>query len=320
MVYAALDIGGTKTIAALVDETGMILAQKKFASLVSSWQEHLHMCADALLELSHAYQMDMQSICGLGITLPGIVDNENGVLLYAPYEKWENVPVAQYFRDKVGVDKICCDNDVNACAIGELRFGLGRKYTDFIWMTVSTGVGGAVVSNGALLRGSEGFAGELGHLKVEYTDPVPCPCGQKGCLEAQGSGTALNRLTAQMAESRETFARALVDAQEKADGAGCAKLARQGNQEARAIFDAVGTYLGRGISYCINICNPQAIIIGGGVAASLELLRPAIDAAIQANAFQKMQNVQVVCTPLGYEAALLGAAALVMDDVEEGAK
>lgn len=318
MIYAALDIGGTKTIAALTDENGTILTQKKFPSYTASSQTHLDICADALGELMGELGLEAKEIHGLGISLPGIVDSNQGILLYAPYAKWENVPVAEYLGKKLGIASIRCENDVNACAIGELKFGLGKKYSDFVWMTVSTGVGGASVSGGRLLRGADGFAGELGHLKVEYDHPAQCPCGQMGCLEAQGSGTALNRLTAQAAQQDREFAAALTQAGVKADGAGCAKLAQAGNPRALAIFDEIGTYLGRGMAYCVNVLNPQAVVVGGGVSASLELLRPAITAALKANAFHKMQNIDVVCTPLGYEAALIGAAALAAESQTTG--
>lgn len=313
MAYAALDIGGTKTIAAITDENGNILAQKKFTSFVASSETHLNLCAEALQDLAKERQLQVSDIQGLGISLPGIVDPDKGILIYAPYAKWENIPVADILRVKLGIKNIKCENDVNACAIGELKFGLGKKYSDFIWMTVSTGVGGASVSGGKLVRGAEGFAGELGHLKVEYDHPQKCPCGQDGCLEAHASGTALNRLTAQAALNDPEFSSALTSAGVKADGAACAALAQAGNEKALKIFDEIGTYLGRGISYCINVLNPQAIVVGGGVSASLELLRPSISAAIKADAFQKMQNIDVVCTPLGYEAALIGAAALVTE-------
>ena len=312
MVYAALDIGGTKTIAALTDENGCILTQKKFTSHVASSEMHLHICANALRDLMQERDLTAKDIRGLGVSLPGITDSERGILIYAPYAKWANIPVAEYLRNELGIANIRCENDVNACTIGELHFGLGKLYTDYVWMTVSTGVGGAAIVNSTLVRGADGFAGELGHLKVEYDHAARCPCGQDGCLEAHGSGTALNRLTAHLAAGDPEFAGALTSAGEKADGAGCAKLAMAGNPKAQLIFDEIGTYLGRGMSYCINILNPQAIIVGGGVSRSLELLRPAIFEAIRANAFWKMRKVDVVRTPLGYEAALIGAAALVI--------
>lgn len=314
MYIAALDIGGTKTIAAVLNEKGEILAQENFPSLVSSYEAHLELCVDAMERQMEKAGVTADELEGLGVSLPGIVDSEKGVLIYAPYANWENIPVAEYLSGRLGIKKVHCENDVNACATGELRFGLGSRYSDFIWMTVSTGVGGAVVEHAKLVRGGHGFAGELGHLKVEYAHPAHCPCGQDGCLEAHGSGTALIRETKRMAERSAEFAKALADLGKKADGAGCAALANAGNAEALQIMEQIGMYLGRGISYCINILDVQAVVIGGGVAASLELLLPAIRASIRKNAFQRMQNIDIVRTPLGYEAALMGAAALVLHE------
>lgn len=313
MYIAALDIGGTKTIAAILDDKGKIIRKEQFPSAVEDCERHLEMCGQALKKIMKQTEIDSGRLGGLGISLPGIVDREKGILIYAPYAGWENVAVADYFKEELGIDKIRCENDVNACAVGEIHFGLGKKYEDFIWMTVSTGVGGAVVTRAELLRGSRGFAGEFGHLKVEYENPSRCPCGQYGCLEAHGSGTALNRETMKRKRESETFAKALAEKELSADGAGCAELAREGNSEAQGIMDQVGMYLGRGISYCLNILNPRAVIIGGGVARSLDLLLPSIRREIQQNAFPRMQDVEIKETALGYEAALKGAAALILE-------
>lgn len=312
MYIAALDIGGTKTIAAVLDEKGTILAEEKFPSVVTGYQTHLGLCAESMRHLMQQMGLAADDFIGLGVALPGIVNNEEGVLIYAPYADWENVPVAEFLRSSLGFTQVRCENDVNACAIGEQRFGIGKNYTDFIWMTVSTGVGGAVVADSKLVRGGYGFAGELGHLKVEYKKPAHCPCGQYGCLEAHGSGTALIRETRKRALDSPAFAKALEETGQNPDGAGCAALARAGNPDALDIMDQIGTYLGRGISYCINILNTQAVVIGGGVAASLDLLLPSIRTSVQQNAFKRMQNIDIIETPLGYEAALLGAAALVL--------
>jgi len=312
MYIAALDIGGTKTIAAILNEEGKILAQEKFPSIVESYEAHLELCCSTMKRLMEQMGLAVDDFEGLGVSLPGIVDNMEGILIYAPYANWEYIPVAELLRTKLGFAKICCENDVNACAVGELRFGLGNKYTDFLWLTVSTGVGGAVVTDSHLVRGGHGFAGELGHLKVEYEHPVYCPCGQYGCLEAHGSGTALIRETKKKAQEHLEFSDELKSKGLRPDGIGCATLAKEGNPDALKIIEQLGMYLGRGISYCINILDTQAIVIGGGVAASLDLLLPSIHNSIRENAFKKMQNVDIVKTPLGYEAALLGAAALVL--------
>ena len=313
MYIAALDIGGTKTSAAILDEKGTILAKEKFPSVVTDYKTHLGLCAESMKRLMQQMGLTADKVVGMGVALPGIVDNKKGILIYAPYADWEYVPVTEFFQSNLGFSKVQCENDVNACAIGEQRFGVGKDYTDFIWMTVSTGVGGAVVESSKLVRGGYGFAGELGHLKVEYKKPAHCPCGQYGCLEAHGSGTALIRETRRRALDSPSFAKELEKMGLKADGAGCAVLARAGNQDALEIIDQIGTYLGRGISYCINILNTQAVIVGGGVAASLDLLLPSIRTSVCQNAFKRMQTIDIIKTPLGYEAALLGAAALVLE-------
>lgn len=313
MYIAALDIGGTKTIAAILDEKGACLVQDNFPSIVASYEEHLALCVQTMKRLMGQMGIEAGDVAGLGVSLPGIVDDKNGVLIYAPYANWKNVRVADVLRKELGIAKICCENDVNACAIGELKFGLGEKYSDFVWMTVSTGVGGAVVENAELLRGAHGFAGELGHLKVEYAHPELCPCGQYGCLEAHGSGTALIRETRKNAQVSPDFADALRETGLKSEGAACAALAKAGNADAQEIMNQIGTYLGRGISYCVNILDTQAIVIGGGVAASFELLLPCIKNVIEQSVHKSMQNVEILKTPLGYEAALLGAAALVLE-------
>lgn len=313
MYIAALDIGGTKTIAAVLDEKGTILIQENFPSVVVSYEAHLELCVQVMMRLMQQMMLSAEDFIGLGVSLPGIVDREKGVLIYAPYAKWENIAVSEFLTEKLGILKVKCENDVNACAIGEQRFGLGNKYTDFIWMTVSTGVGGAVVEDSRLVRGGHGYAGEFGHLKVEYKKPACCSCGQYGCLEAHGSGTALIREARKRKQDSAVFARALEEMGLKPDGAGCAALAKKGNTDALEIMDQIGTYLGRGISYCINILDAQAVVIGGGVAASFDLLLPSIRSSISQNTYKNMQDIDIVKTPLGYEAALLGAAALVLE-------
>ena len=312
MYTAALDIGGTKTIAAIIDDSGSIHSKEIFPTLTRNSTEHLGLCSDALTKQMQRLSLGIRDIRGLGITLPGIVDPENGVLLYAPYAKWKEVKVADLMRSSLGIQKIRCENDVNACAIGEMKLGLGKQYRDFVWMTVSTGVGGAIVSDGKLIRGAQGFAGELGHLKVEYEHPSLCTCGQYGCLEAEASGTALNRIIQEKTESDPAFKRRFAESGLKIDGAGCAELAKNGDEMAQAIFCKIGRYLGRGISYCINILNTQAVIVGGGVSASLELMLPGIEQSVEENVFSKMQHTVICRTALGYEAALFGAASLIL--------
>ena len=309
MLVGAFDVGGTKTIIALANEDGTVLHKRQFPTDTRDCLSHLEYCCDVFLQLLEENGSQIENIEGIGVNLPGLVDRKQGILIKAVYAGWKNVPVGHFLQEKLKIQHVFCENDVNSCAIGELRFGLGQEYASFGWMTVSTGVGGAIVSNRKLIRGAHGNAGEVGHLKVEYDHPRTCPCGEKGCLEAHGSGTALNRLIEDKMRSDPEF-RAAFDNGMKPDGASCAALAKAGNQTAREIFEDLGRYLGRGSAHYINLLDPEAIIIGGGVAASLELLMPGIHEALESDVFSPMRDVKILPTALGYEAALQGAIAL----------
>lgn len=318
MYVGAFDIGGTKTIVALADGKGTILDKKQFPTHTESWQKHFDACCDEFISILTARHLSADEISAIGVNLPGIVERSTGTLLRAVYAGWFQVPVKRYLSLRLGIERIVCENDVNSCAEGEIMFGLGNTYKNFGWMTVSTGVGGAVVCEGKLIRGAHGYAGEMGHLKVEYDDPSKCPCGEFGCLEAHGSGTALGNMLKKALETNKNFLNDFENSGQTPSGVSCARLAENGNQEAIAIFDRLGEYLGRGISYYVNILDPEAVVIGGGVAESLNLLMPGIQKALGKYTFAEMQDVRVVKTALGYEAALMGAVAIAIKECKEG--
>ena len=311
MYVGAFDIGGTKTIVALARPDGTVLLKNQVPTDTSDCFAHLDRCCDVFCKFLTEQGIGKEKIEGIGVNLPGLVDRAKGILLKAVYAGWHNVPVGPYLQEKLKIQHIYCENDVNSCAMGELRFGLGSKYRSFGWMTVSTGVGGAVVCDGKLIRGAHGNAGELGHLKVEYDHPRTCPCGEEGCLEAQGSGTALNRLIREATEADAEF-RAAFGSGITPDGASCAALAKAGNRTACEIFETLGCYLGRGIAHYVNILDPEAVIIGGGVSASLDLLMPGIRKTLDSDVFSPMKDVEILSTALGYEAALMGAISLAV--------
>lgn len=312
MIVGAFDIGGTKTIVALADETGRILQKVQFPTDTRDCRAHVEKCCELLRSFLEQRELNPSQLRGIGVNLPGPVDREKGILIRAVYAGWNNVPVKDWIQERLGVGHIVCENDVNSCAMGELKFGQGKKYGSFGWMTVSTGVGGAVVCDGKLIRGAHGYAGEFGHIKVEYANPRACPCGESGCLEAHGSGTALNRMIAEQVQADPDFRAAFEELGEAPSGASCAKLARNGNNTALALFDQVGRYLGRGIACYTNILDPDAVFIGGGVSASLDLLMPGIRSAIGEYTFAQMKDVKILPTALGYEAALMGAIAIAL--------
>lgn len=313
MHVGAFDIGGTKTIVALADATGKLLDKEQFSTNTGDCREHITLCCQRFREFMERWGLAPQDVAGIGVSLPGPVDLEEGILIRAVYAGWNHIPARTWIQQELGVDRVVCENDVNSCAVGELKFGHGSRFKNFGWITVSTGVGGAVVCDGKLIRGAHGYAGEFGHIKVEYTDaPKLCPCGEVGCLEAHGSGTALNRLIVQQVMADPAFQKAFEDLGEEPSGVACAKLARDGNETAQSLFNRIGRYLGRGIACYTNILDPDAIFIGGGVSASLDLMLPEIRRAIEDYTFAQMRGVAILPTALGYEAALMGAIAIVL--------
>ena len=318
MIIGAIDIGGTKTMVGAVDENGNVLVNTTFKTITADVNAHFALCEDRLRSCLSELGVAPESIAGVGIALPGMVDKAHERLDNAVFSGWRDVPARAAFQEMLGNKNVFIDNDVNACAIGEIAFGAGRHYSDFVWSTVSTGVGGASVSGGRLLEGHLNFAGELGHVKVEYEHPALCPCGQYGCLEAHGSGHAITRETLRVIRENPAFAAMFAEKNLPIDSAGCAQLAEAGVPEALALFRQAGTYLGRGFAYAINLLNPQAIILGGGVVNSFDLIESAIMDTIRVCAATRLSDVDVIKTHLGYQAAFLGAAALVLNAREKG--
>lgn len=313
-MIGAIDIGGTKTMTAVLSDKGDIIESRYFPTVSRDWKDHFKLTAETFLDCAEPY---LEALAGVGVNVPGMADSQRGVLIYAPHQNWREIPVADYFQDQLNISNIKVENDVNSCAIGELIFGGGG--TDFLWITISTGNGGAIVSNGKLIRGTNHCAGEFGHLKVEYEKPRRCSCGQLGCLESQSSGTAIREIFLEkLKEDRELHALTM-EAEGKypdfqRDAKGLSLLAEEGSKAALEIFRTAGRYLGRAISYGLNISNPERVYLGGGVAKSLSLLLPGIQEEIEKNAVPGARSVEILETKLGYHAALLGAGALILSE------
>jgi glucokinase len=311
-MLGAIDIGGTKTGIGIVDAEGKILSYHQRTTDTSELSTWLRICTEQLEDCAREINCRMEDLEGVGINLPGMVDTNRGLLLACSYPGWTQKPVVRIMKELTGIEKIYVENDVNSCAIGEMYFGLQEKYKDFLWMTVSTGIGGAMVSNRQLIRGAWGCAGEIGHVKVEYNDPKLCACGGKGCLEAHASGTAITNEVLLRAKLDSEFNALFEGIHEPINAKSCAMLAREGNQTANEIYQRAAVYLGRGIGYGISLFNPQAVIIGGGVGMSLDLMTEEIEAVLANTVNKSLLPVDIVPTKMGYMGALLGAAALVL--------
>jgi glucokinase len=194
--------------------------------------------------------------------------------------------------------------------VGELIFG--NACGNFLWVTVSTGIGGAFIIGRKLVSGYNSCAGEIGHVKVEYERPAQCSCGQWGCAEAHGSGTAITRMFSEKVQENKELLEILAAKNLPVDAKGCSLLAKEGNRTAIEVFHTAGKYIGRALSYAANLLNPHKIYIGGGVSDSLELLMPALREEFNRTTVKQCADIEIVKTALAYDAALMGAAALVL--------
>ena len=301
MFIGAIDGGGTKVLTAVMTETGDVLARRCASVPTTDYEAYFMRCSGMLGECAADLGVRLGELAGVGVSLPAMTDGRDRVL-GSPSAGWGAFSVRPLLVPALGTDRVFLENDVNACALAEMRFAHGGN--NFIWMTVSTGIGGAVVADGRLIHGAGFCAGELGHVKVEFDNPQPCGCGGRGCLEAHASGTAIGR------QAR--------GAGLEADAKQCEELASHGDATARAVLAQAGRYIGRALAMTANVLNPERVYIGGGVAHALPLLLPSIREAFDQDVLPQCRNVVIEQTRLGYEAALFGAAAVCLDGL--GAK
>jgi len=303
-----IDLGGTTLNGLLVGEDGGLLARRRRATPKAEGAEAVlaavrDMAAELLAE-AHALKdsaagapaLASREIIGLGFGIPGPVDAERGVCLFSPNLGWRDLDVASYFRQAFDLP-VCVDNDVRAATLGEAWLGAGRPYRTFICLTVGTGIGAGVMLDGRLWRGPGSCAGEIGHIPIDMRPDAPlCGCGRRGCLEAVASGTAIAR------EAGMSSAREVADA------------ARRGDAGAIAVLERAAAFLGLGISAAITLYNPEAVVVGGGVAGAWDLIGPVVRRTVEERTFPpNLAGLRgIFPAALGQDAGAVGAASLVL--------
>ncbi len=252
--------------------------------------------------------IDWDDIARIGVTIPGLADRNRRYWIYAPFSGIRDFPIGALLEKKYG-KKVYAENDVNACAWAEKIFGVCRNTNDFLWITVSNGIGGGLVLRGDVYSGAFGGAAEFGHLCV-VENGHRCGCGNRGCLEAEAAGPGIAR------RFIEQIAQLPPDQQkqfgiENPTAESIARAARNGNKVALQTYDQTGYYLGRAAAWAANLINPAKIIIGGGVAGAFDLFYPEMEKTFRAQSFQSVNSKLIFeKTGLGYEAGLFAAASL----------
>ncbi len=298
----AIDIGGSqfRTAVASVSNSGLrfeSISQRLLAS--DCTKEDLF----AMLDESIAISTASDHYERIGVTIPGLADPAAGVWVYACFSGIRDVPIVNILSKKYDGKPVFIDNDVNACALAERRFGVCKETKDFLWMTISNGIGGGLVLDGEIYGGHFGNAGEIGHFNVVEQNGFRCGCGNHGCLEAEAAGPGIAKRYA------ERLKKTSPDVSAKA----VAELARSGDEVAKSVFDATGRLIGKAASYAVNLLNLEKVVIGGGVSNSFDLLLPSMEESFRQKIFRDA-NPKVVFekTGLGLDAGLAGAVALAM--------
>jgi glucokinase len=314
-----IDLGGTKILTAVANAEGKMLARDHSITPASEGptaviQSILESAGRALEQA----QITATDLAAIGVGAPGLSNPETGILFTSPnLPDWKDVPLHDIIERELG-KKAFLINDANAAALGELFFGAGRGAKDFIYVTLSTGIGGGIIIDGKIYTGSIGTAGELGHMTIDDKGPL-CKCGNRGCWETLASGTALARDARQRIE--EGIKTSILDYADGDPAKVTAEVIHQAAQAedrlARECIVNTGYYVGVGLANLVNIFNPEVIVIGGGLSNIGDmLLEPAFEEARQ-RAFQpSYQAVRFARAELGRNSGVLGAAAFALQKVE----
>ncbi|HEY4744914.1 MAG TPA: ROK family protein [Desulfuromonadaceae bacterium] len=302
-----IDIGGTNLRFALVDEQGNIRHRSRTGSAVEEGRAAFcERLVAGIEELRSVARSSGATIAGIGAGVPGLIGRDGLIHASVNMRALEGFNLAAFLAERTGVPTFC-GNDANLIALGEKRYGAGKPFSSCMVITIGTGLGSGLILDGRLWTGSGGFAAEFGHVTVE-PQGLLCPCGNRGCLEQYVSAGALIR------SARELLPRELLSGLADAlDARQVADLARQGEAGARAAFERAGRWLGIALASLIDTLNLEAVIIGGGVAASFDLLVPALDAEVGRRCFPRIAaGCTILKGELGDDAGLLGGAALAM--------
>ena len=315
-----IDLGGSKIRTAVVDSQGGVLSTDETITPAANGREAV---IQAIVDSSHRVlqqsDIGISKICAIAIGAAGISNPEAGILFTSPnLPGWRDVLLRDIMQERLG-RKTFVLNDANAAALGEFYFGAARDTSNFIYITISTGIGGGVIIDGKIYTGAIGIAGEVGHMTIDDTGPV-CNCGNRGCWETLASGTALVREAKYRIKKRARtsileYAEGDID---KVTAQVIHSAAEQGDKLAKELIARTGYYFGVGLANLINIFNPELIVIGGGLSDIGDmLLGPAFKTAEKRAYKEAFQAVRFASAALGRNSGVLGAAAFAFEEMRK---
>lgn len=313
-----IDLGGSKILAAVVDAHGGILSSDESVTPAANEREAI---VQSIVDSAHRALgqagVAISDIYAIGVGAAGISSPEAGILFSSPnLPGLRNVLLRDIMQEKLG-KRTFLINDADAAAIGEFYFGAGRGARSFVYVTLSTGIGGGIVIDGRIYTGAIGAAGEVGHMTIDDNGPL-CNCGNRGCWETLASGTALvrearRRIEGGVRTSILEYAERDID---KVTPQAIHRAAQQGDNLAKELIARTAHYIGVGLANLVNIFNPELIVIGGGLSNIGDmLLKPAFKIAGERAFREAFQAVRFVPAGLGGNSGVLGAAAFALQEM-----
>lgn len=308
-----LDIGGTKIAGGLVDAEGTLVRQARRETPAQDPDAIAGAAADVVRELVKGDS----EVVGVGVACAGFVDKSGATVLFAPNLAWRDEPLKRRLESVLDLPVII-ENDANAAAWGEFRFGAARDTDDMVLLTIGTGVGGGVVNDGVLLRGAWGVAAEMGHMRV-VPDGILCGCGNRGCWEMYASGRALVREARELVRSGSPHGGILRDRcggdPDRLKGSDVTEAAQDGDAASVELLTDLGRWVGEGAASIAAILDPELIVVGGGVGEAGDLL---LDSARRAFRRQltgrgHRPEAEFTTASLGNDAGIIGAAAIAAE-------
>lgn len=310
----AIDLGATKILTGIMGMDGTILGQSRLPTPAAVPDIIMNTMVNSARKLAHDCRVKEEEITGIAIATPGPLAYPGGIVRDSPNLGWGEVELEKEMSRLFG-RPVIVEKDTNMAALGEYHYGSCANCQELLYITISSGIGAGMITSGRLNRGISGGAGEFGHMVIDTAGPR-CNCGRRGCMEALASGIAISR---QMEELiAQGNGQAIIRCTHPGEKPGARELgraAREGDPEAGSIIAQLAEYLGIGIANMVNILNPQAIILGGGVMLGLkDLLFPLLKEYVFQHAFAlNREKLRIECTALGDAVVLYGCLAAVRE-------
>ena len=312
MLSLGVDIGGTKILAGAVNPLGEVVAERRIPTPAQDPAE----LVSAVANLIDGVISEVGEVVSIGVAAAGFINLEQSTVLYAPNLNWRNEPLQQRISDRIG-RSVLIENDANAAGWAEFRFGAAREFNSMAMLTLGTGVGGAVVDGGRLMRGGFGIAGELGHITV-VRDGLLCGCGRLGCVEQYASGTAILRSANELADSSDLLGLRLRELRDQAgqlSGHEAYQAVSENDPGALKLLQTAAEHLASAMGSIVAVLDPEVFVIGGGLSELgerlLQPLRKELEKQLPARGFRP--QAKVVGAKFSNQAGLIGAAELARE-------